>query len=92
MVLAGDDPAEAPGGRIALASLAGREWVHYAPGNGLAEVLDAACAAAGFRPEAGVRDRAGPPPPRLLAAAGWARALVPGILRGWGGGPASRPC
>ncbi|MGW4645816.1 LysR family transcriptional regulator [Kitasatospora sp. NPDC004289] len=79
VVLAGDDPAEAPGGRIALASLAGREWVHYAPGNGLAEVLDAACAAAGFRPEAGVRTEQTAAAP-LLAAAGLGPALVPGNL------------
>ncbi|MFI5530759.1 LysR substrate-binding domain-containing protein [Kitasatospora sp. NPDC051853] len=87
VVLAEDDPGgaldgapgEAPDGRIALASLADREWVHYAPGNGLVEVLDAACAAAGFRPRAGVRTEQTAAAP-LLAAAGLGPALVPGNL------------
>ncbi|MFJ8042356.1 LysR substrate-binding domain-containing protein [Kitasatospora sp. NPDC096147] len=77
VVLAADDPVEAPGGRIALAALAAREWVHYVPGNGLAEVLEAACAAAGFRPEAAVRTEQTAAAP-LLAAAGLGPALVPG--------------
>ncbi|MFF1651584.1 hypothetical protein [Streptomyces sp. NPDC058240] len=35
-----------------LAEPADRSWVHYAPDNGLADVLDESCAAAGFRPQA----------------------------------------
>ncbi|MFE7192250.1 LysR substrate-binding domain-containing protein [Kitasatospora sp. NPDC057541] len=67
---------EAGGGRVPLAGLAGRDWVHYAPGNGLADLLDAACAEAGFRPRAAVRTEQTAAAP-LLAAAGLGPALVP---------------
>ncbi|MCX4757039.1 LysR family transcriptional regulator [Kitasatospora purpeofusca] len=67
----GQDDAPVP-----LAALAGRDWVHYAPGNGLADVLDAACAAAGFRPGVAVRTEQTAAAP-LLAAAGLGPALVP---------------
>ncbi|MFD9066531.1 LysR substrate-binding domain-containing protein [Kitasatospora purpeofusca] len=67
----GSDDAPVP-----LAALAGRDWVHYAPGNGLADVLDAACAAAGFRPGVAVRTEQTAAAP-LLAAAGLGPALVP---------------
>ncbi|MFB6891651.1 LysR substrate-binding domain-containing protein [Kitasatospora sp. NPDC056327] len=72
---AGDD-AWAEGARVPLAALADRDWVHYAPGNGLADLLDAACAAAGFRPRAAVRTEQTAAAP-LLAAAGLGPALVP---------------
>ncbi|MER7465884.1 LysR family transcriptional regulator [Streptomyces sp. NPDC097981] len=62
--------------RVRLADLADRSWVHYAPGNGLAEVVDQACAAAGFRPRAAVRTEQTAAAP-LLAAAGLGPALVP---------------
>ncbi|GAA3041719.1 LysR family transcriptional regulator [Kitasatospora albolonga] len=85
LVLPADDPSGAvPGGELELAALAERSWVHYAAGNGLAELLDRACAAAGFRPVAAVRTEqtaAGP----LLASAGIgptlaaAHALPPGL-------------
>ncbi|MFF7456842.1 LysR family transcriptional regulator [Kitasatospora sp. NPDC008115] len=64
------------GGRVPLADLAGHDWVHYAPGNGLADLLDAACAEAGFRPRAAVRTEQTAAAP-LLAAAGLGPALVP---------------
>ncbi|WP_326959125.1 LysR family transcriptional regulator [Amycolatopsis sp. NBC_01286] len=67
-----DDPA----GVVDLATLAGCAWVHYAPGNGLAELVDAACAAAGFRPRAAVRTEQTAAAP-ILAAAGLGPALVP---------------
>jgi DNA-binding transcriptional LysR family regulator len=73
VVLAADDPSPD------LASLAERDWVHYAPGNGLAEVVDQACAAAGFRPRAAVRTEQTAAAP-LLAAAGLGPALVPANL------------
>ncbi len=69
-----EDPAVPE--RVPLATLAGRDWVHYAPGNGLADLLDAACAEAGFRPRAAVRTEQTAAAP-LLAAAGLGPALVP---------------
>ncbi|MFB9690032.1 LysR substrate-binding domain-containing protein [Amycolatopsis plumensis] len=63
-------------GEVGLATLAGCAWVHYAPGNGLAELVDAACAAAGFRPRAAVRTEQTAAAP-ILAAAGLGPALVP---------------
>jgi DNA-binding transcriptional LysR family regulator len=65
-----------PTGAVDLATLAGCAWVHYAPGNGLAELVDAACAAAGFRPRAAVRTEQTAAAP-ILAAAGLGPALVP---------------
>ncbi|MEV0188048.1 LysR family transcriptional regulator [Kitasatospora purpeofusca] len=64
------------GAPVPLATLAGCDWVHYAPGNGLADVLDAACAEAGFRPGVAVRTEQTAAAP-LLAAAGLGPALVP---------------
>ncbi|MBP0448443.1 LysR family transcriptional regulator [Kitasatospora sp. RG8] len=61
---------------VDLAALSGRDWVHYAPGNGLADLLDRACAEAGFRPRAAVRTEQTAAAP-LLAAAGLGPALVP---------------
>ncbi|GHF67086.1 LysR family transcriptional regulator [Streptomyces mashuensis] len=82
VVLAAEEPgpatAHGDGGppRIGLAGLADREWVHYGPGNGLAVVVDDACAAAGFRPRAAVRTEQTASAP-VLAAAGLGPALVP---------------
>ncbi|MFE2721786.1 LysR substrate-binding domain-containing protein [Kitasatospora sp. NPDC059327] len=71
------EPDEAAEGRtVRLADLSGRDWVHYAPGNGLADLLDEACAEAGFRPRAAVRTEQTAAAP-LLAAAGLGPALVP---------------
>ncbi|WP_405006952.1 LysR family transcriptional regulator [Kitasatospora purpeofusca] len=71
-----DGPAGPEDAPVPLAALAGRDWVHYAPGNGLADVLDAACAAAGFLPGVAVRTEQTAAAP-LLAAAGLGPALVP---------------
>ncbi|GLW55827.1 LysR family transcriptional regulator [Kitasatospora phosalacinea] len=80
LVLPSDDPlASAPGGVLPLAALADRDWVHYAPGHGLAEVLDAACARAGFLPRAAVRTEQTAAAP-VLAAAGLGPALVPAAV------------
>ncbi|MEU8514600.1 LysR family transcriptional regulator [Kitasatospora sp. NPDC048722] len=77
VVLPADDPlAGRPGGTVALTELADRAWVHYAPDNGLADLLDHVCAQAGFRPEAAVRAEQTSAAP-LLAAAGLGPALVP---------------
>ncbi|MFD9686394.1 LysR substrate-binding domain-containing protein [Kitasatospora sp. NPDC059146] len=77
VVLASDDPLAArPTRSIALGELADRAWVHYAPDNGLAELLDQACARAGFHPRAAVRAEQTSAAP-LLAAAGLGPALVP---------------
>ena len=43
VVVPADDPA-ADANPVELATLADRHWVHYAPGNGLADILDQACA------------------------------------------------
>lgn len=51
-------------------------WVHYAPDNGLADIVDQACSAAGFRPKALVRTEQTAAAP-VLAAAGLGPALVP---------------
>ncbi|MEU3922936.1 LysR family transcriptional regulator [Streptomyces sp. NPDC029004] len=80
VVVADDDPVAAEDDdRVPLAALAGRDWVHYAPGNGLAEVLDQACAEAGFQPRTAVRTEQTAAAP-LLAAAGLGPALVPANL------------
>ncbi|PRX50169.1 DNA-binding transcriptional LysR family regulator [Prauserella shujinwangii] len=78
VVVPADDPA-ADGTEVDLATLAGRRWVHYAPGNGLADVVDRACAAAGFQPHAGVRTEQTAAAP-VLAAAGLGPALVPATV------------
>lgn len=72
------DTADPAGEReeVELAALAKRRWVHYAPGNGLGDVLDSACAAAGFQPRAAVRTEQTAAAPGL-AAAGLGPALVP---------------
>ncbi|MEU4116795.1 LysR family transcriptional regulator [Kitasatospora sp. NPDC028055] len=77
VVLASDDPlATRPTRSIALGELSDRAWVHYAPDNGLADLLDQACARAGFHPRAAVRAEQTSAAP-LLAAAGLGPALVP---------------
>lgn len=74
VVVAADDPQ--PDGPLDLRDLAGREWVHFTPGSGLADLLDQACAAAGFRPRVAVRTEQGPSAAQL-AAAGLGPTLVP---------------
>ncbi|MFF2545276.1 LysR substrate-binding domain-containing protein [Kitasatospora sp. NPDC058063] len=77
VVLPADDPlADRPAGTVALAELADRDWVHYAPDNGLADLLDQVCARAGFHPRAAIRAEQTSAAP-LLAAAGLGPALVP---------------
>ena len=75
VVVAADDPA-ATGDTVKLQDLADRAWVHYAPGHGLADVLDNACAQAGFEPRIAVRTEQTAAAP-ALAAAGLGPALVP---------------
>ena len=77
VVVATDDPAAA-GGRtsIRLKDLADRSWVHYTPGHGLADVLNQACAKAGFEPRVAVHTEQTAAAP-ALAAAGLGPALVP---------------
>ncbi|HEX8868952.1 MAG TPA: LysR family transcriptional regulator [Lentzea sp.] len=65
-----------PAGRLPVRSLAGRRWVHYDQENGLSDVVDQVCAAAGFVPEVAVRTLQTSAAPRL-AAAGLGPALVP---------------
>ncbi|MET8764241.1 LysR family transcriptional regulator [Lentzea sp. NPDC004782] len=65
-----------PDGRLPVRDLAGRRWVHYERQNGLADVVDQVCAAAGFVPKVAVRTLQTSAAPRL-AAAGLGPALVP---------------
>ncbi|WP_232246302.1 LysR family transcriptional regulator [Kitasatospora mediocidica] len=77
IILPADDPlAVSPGATIALTDLADRTWVHYAPDNGLADLLDRVCAQAGFHPKVAIRAEQTSAVP-LLAAAGLGPALVP---------------
>jgi DNA-binding transcriptional LysR family regulator len=70
------DPQGFAQGRVRLASLADEQWVHYAPGQALGDVLDAAAAEQGFRPSVAVRTEQSATAP-LLAAAGIGPTLVP---------------
>ncbi|GAA5151694.1 LysR family transcriptional regulator [Pseudonocardia eucalypti] len=76
LVLAADDPCAAGEGPLPLTELADRAWVHYAPGHGLAELVDRACAAVGFIPRAAVRTEQTATAP-VLAAAGLGPTLTP---------------
>jgi DNA-binding transcriptional LysR family regulator len=77
VVVAADDPMVRAGAtRVELTSLADRDWVHYAPSNGLAGLLERACVAAGFQPKVAIRTEQTAPAP-VLAASGLGPALVP---------------
>ncbi|RZS32518.1 DNA-binding transcriptional LysR family regulator [Herbihabitans rhizosphaerae] len=87
VVLPPGDPAAKPGARtVRLETLADREWVHFAQGHGLADVLDQACARAGFVARAAVRTEQTATAP-VLAAAGLGPTLVPSnvLPPGFGG-------
>ena len=64
-------------GPVALSDLADWQWVHYTPPSGLADVLNAVCAQAGFEPHAAVRTEQGPSALNL-ARAGLGITLLPG--------------
>ena len=61
---------------VDLGELADRKWVHFKGDHGLAQILDAQCAAKGFAPRIAVRTSQVVPAP-LLAAAGLGPTLVP---------------
>jgi hypothetical protein len=65
------------GPTVSLADLADLDWVHFTPPSGLADVLDAACAGAGFTPRAAVRTQQAPSALNL-ARAGLGVTLLPG--------------
>ncbi|TDD02572.1 LysR family transcriptional regulator [Nonomuraea deserti] len=72
-----DDPlAVRHATEVDLGELRERRWVHYAPDNGLADVLNLACARAAFQPNIAVRTEQTASAP-ILAAAGLGPALVP---------------
>lgn len=79
IVLASDDPLAGRRGPLELSLLADRAWVQYVPGHGLAELLDAACAKAGFSPKVALRAEQTASAP-LLAAAGLGPTLVPASI------------
>ncbi|WP_269857011.1 LysR family transcriptional regulator [Streptomyces sp. RPT161] len=62
--------------RVGLADLADREWVHFTPDSGLADILDQACASAGFHPKTAVRTEQAPAAANY-ASAGLGPTLVP---------------
>jgi DNA-binding transcriptional LysR family regulator len=78
-VLAAAPGTQLPGTGMAvrLADLADHDWVHFTPPSGLADVLDAACADAGFVPRAAVRTEQAPSALNL-AHAGLGVTLLPG--------------
>ncbi|WP_431775108.1 LysR family transcriptional regulator [Streptomyces cucumeris] len=79
LVTSADDPLveRVAGTSVRLADLAEREWVHFTPTSGLADVLDQACNAAGFRPRVAVRTQQAPFAANF-AASGMGLSLVPG--------------
>jgi DNA-binding transcriptional LysR family regulator len=68
-------PSDPP--RARLADLADHEWVHYTQPSGLSEILDQACARAGFQPRVSVRTEQSPSALNM-ARAGLGLALLPG--------------
>jgi DNA-binding transcriptional LysR family regulator len=75
VVLPQDDPLI--GSRtVQLADLADRRWVHFSPTHGLAEVLDFACATAGYSPRVALRTSQVPAAAQF-AAAGLGPTLMP---------------
>jgi DNA-binding transcriptional LysR family regulator len=92
-VVAAAPGTQLPGTRetVSLAGLADRDWVHFTPPSGLADVLDAACAAAGFTPRAAVRTEQAPSALNL-AHAGLGVTLLPGnVIPAAFGGVLRRP-
>ena len=61
---------------VRLAELAAHEWVHFTRPSGLSQILDKACADAGFHPRVSVRTEQGPSALNL-AQAGLGLTLVP---------------
>lgn len=80
IVLPDDGGVLADGGTADLADLAASAWVHYAEGNSLGEVLDRACASAGFTPIVRMRTEQAVVAAQL-AGRGLGAALVPANLR-----------
>ncbi|WP_344019227.1 LysR family transcriptional regulator [Streptomyces luteireticuli] len=77
VVLGADDPlVRRAGTHLRLTELAGREWVHYTAPNGLARILDSACANAGFEPRVAVQTQQ-TATALQLAAAGLGPTLFP---------------
>ncbi|MEU3168123.1 LysR family transcriptional regulator [Streptosporangium sp. NPDC006930] len=75
-VSSGDPLASDGASSVDLSDLRDRRWVHYAPGNGLADIMDRACSEAGFQPRIAVRTEQTASAP-TLAAAGLGPALIP---------------
>jgi DNA-binding transcriptional LysR family regulator len=67
-------PSDPP--RVRLVDLADRDWVHFTAPSGLANILDRACAAAGFEPRVSVRTEQSSSALNLVAA-GLGVGLVP---------------
>ncbi|MCW2855130.1 MAG: LysR family transcriptional regulator [Marmoricola sp.] len=78
-VIAAAPTVELPvvGRTVRMAELADREWVHFTPPSGLADILDSACQAAGFVPHAAVKTEQAPSA-LALALEGLGLTLVPG--------------
>jgi DNA-binding transcriptional LysR family regulator len=67
------------GQTVALADLVETQWVHFTPPSGLGDVLNEACARAGFEPRAAVRTEQAPSALNL-ARVGLGITLVPGNI------------
>ncbi|MCM2425007.1 LysR family transcriptional regulator [Streptomyces sp. RKAG337] len=75
----GDPVAPVSGTSVRFVDLADQEWVHFTSNSGLANVLDQACADAGFHPRVAVRTQQAPFAANF-AAAGLGLTLVPGNI------------
>ena len=73
---AADPAGRGQTGRVLLSDLASRRWVHFTSQSGLADMLDRACAAAGFLPRVAVRTEQAMSAANY-AAAGLGPTLVP---------------
>jgi DNA-binding transcriptional LysR family regulator len=78
-VIAAAPGTQLPGGGqgVDMADLAKSQWVHFTPPSGLGDILNAACADAGFEPHAAVKTEQAPSALNL-ARAGLGITLIPG--------------
>ncbi|MEW1616541.1 MULTISPECIES: LysR family transcriptional regulator [unclassified Streptomyces] len=79
LLTSADDPlaARSSGTSVPLADLTDRDWVHFTPSSGLADILDQACAAHAFRPRVALRTQQAAFAANF-AEAGLGLALIPG--------------
>ncbi|WP_097977610.1 LysR family transcriptional regulator [Streptomyces sp. gb14] len=76
LTTSGDPLASRSARPVRLSTLADRDWVHFTPASGLADILDNACAAAGFQPRIALRTQQAAFAANY-AAAGMGLTLIP---------------